>query len=204
MKHFHLFFRTLSGKLVKIWRTFFGTICQKNNQCLQRSFRRKRQLLSKTLSISAYTFNMSVSFAFYVGRGTYWWKKCLNHFIISYHFSSRQLFRFPVKFLPAELPNKQSLLPELLPQERVFLRKLVVCTPNIRVWAEPFCILSTFVKVVEIAFWVSRETNQRKTVRLSRKKFNFVFRFWVTKCPFWEINWQFCMKCLVRLRRNLF
>ena len=114
---------------------------------------------------------MSVVFDFYVSRGN------TTSLIVNFlTFSSRQLFRFSVKFFLAELPNKQSMLPELFSQERVFLRKLVLRTPNIRTWAEPLWILSTFVKVVQIAFWVSSETNQGKTVRFSRKKFRTCFQ----------------------------
>ena len=41
---------------------------------------------------------MSVFFAFYVSRGTFWGRNCLNKLFFSHFFSSRKLFRFLGKF----------------------------------------------------------------------------------------------------------
>ena len=106
---------------------------------------------------------MSVFSAFYVSKGTFWGRKCLNKLFSSHLFSSRELFRFLWKLFLARLPIKQSTWLETFSHEMCSLGELVVYINFFKNWAEGFWIFVQFFgSVVKIALLVCGGTFRGK------------------------------------------
>ena len=123
------------------FRETFCGLLSKCNQCLQGNFWKIRWNLRKILAVLAYIRSLSVNYAFYGSRGTFLGRKCLNNFLFSKFFWCKELFRFLVRFFFGRVAKHAIYVTGDVFSWKVFLRKLVVCILNFRVWAEYCWIL---------------------------------------------------------------